>query len=294
MQEEPLIIECSLNEQVTRSATKHVPISDDEIVSDALEAAEAGASIIHFHARDVETGALLHPGLPEYRRIMKRIRRENPDVLVYPTYGASPTKEERFSHLEALALDDDVRLEFATIDPGAINYADYNESARKLGWDFVLSVSHEEMQYFLDLSRRFRLHFGFVIRELGHVRHVLAYRDMQWTRDPLLLKITMSENHAWGVAPSQKGIRTMTTETIPPDVRYRWMTYVEGRCHPELSRYAVQNGGHVRTGVGDNPRFGEEDLSNAQQVDRIAEMSRTAGRPIASPSDVRDMMSGQF
>ena len=294
---EPLIIECALNEQVSRTDTPHVPISDDEIVSDGLEAAEAGASILHFHAREPETGALLHPGLAVYQRIMKRIRAENPDVLVYPTYGASPTKEERFSHLEALARDPDVRLEFATIDPGAVNYAGYAISAisdgntKELGWDYVLSVSHEEMQYFLELSRRLELRYSFVVRELGHVRHVLAYREMGWTSEPLLLKITMSENHAWGVMPSEKGIRMLTTDVIPPEVRVRWMTYVEGLCHPELSRYAVENGGHVRTGIGDNPRFGNEQITNAQQVDRVVEMARKVGRSIATPSDVRAMMS---
>ena len=161
---EPLIIECSLNEQVTREASPYVPISDDEIVADALAAADAGASIIHFHARDVESGALLHPGTEVYRRIMRRIHAERPELLVYPTYGASPTKEERFSHLRALAEDDEVRMAFATIDPGAVNYADYDADGRALGWDYVLSVSHEEMQYFLELADRYDLVFSFVTR----------------------------------------------------------------------------------------------------------------------------------
>ena len=100
---EPLIIECSLNEQVTKEQNASVPIAPDEIVADALAAADAGAAIVHFHARDESTGDLLHPGTEFYRQVMREIRVQNPDVLLYPTYGASPTPEERFSHLVALA-----------------------------------------------------------------------------------------------------------------------------------------------------------------------------------------------
>src|SRR6056297_2857253 len=100
---EPLIIECSLNEQVTKAQNPYVPIARDELVADALAATAAGASILHFHARDEQTGDLLHPGTGFYRDVMREIRRADPDVLLYPTYGASPTPEERFSHLAALA-----------------------------------------------------------------------------------------------------------------------------------------------------------------------------------------------
>ena len=91
---EPLIIECSLNEQVTKDRNASVPISKEEVVADALAAADAGAAILHFHARDEETGDLLHPGTEWYRDVMRAIRRENPEVLLYPTYGASPTPED--------------------------------------------------------------------------------------------------------------------------------------------------------------------------------------------------------
>ncbi len=294
-EQEPLIIECSLNEQVTKEQTPHVPIAPDELVRDALEATRAGASILHFHARDVDSGDLLHPGTELYREMMREIRRADPDVLFYPTYGASPTPEERFSHLDALAADPDVRLDFATIDPGAVNYADFvrgeGPDEHRLGWDYVLSVSHGEVEYFFDLCRRRGIRFSFTVRELGHVRHVLAYRELGWATDPLLFKITMSENHAWGVPPSHEGLRILTAGIIPGDVPYRFMTYVEGASHPALSRLAVETGGHVRTGVGDNPRFGDELLSNAQQIERIVEMADRVGRPVADAKQARELLA---
>jgi 3-keto-5-aminohexanoate cleavage enzyme len=134
------------------------------------------------------------------------------------------------------------------------------------------------------------MQWSFTVRELGHVRHVLAYRRMGLVGGPLLFKVTMSENHAWGVSPSPEGLRMFTEAIIPDDVDYRWMTYVEGDCHADLCRYAVENGGHVRTGVGDNPLFEGEALTNAGQIERVVAMASAAGRGIASPAETRELL----
>lgn len=289
---EPLIIECSLNEQVTKSENPNVPIAVDEVVADGLAAAEAGAAILHFHARDPATGDLLHPGTEVYRAIMRGIRARNPDVILYPTYGLSPTPEERFSHLAALADDPETRLDFATIDPGAVNYADYDPAAREIGWDFVLSVTHTEIRHFFALAREKGIRYSFTVRERGHVRHVLAYRDMGLVDDPLFLKVTMSEKHLWGSPPSIEGIRVLTEGMIPPDVPYRWMLFIEGGAHNDfdLCRHAVSTGGHVRIGVGDAPAFCGQALTNAEQVERIVALARGAGRAVATPAETRGML----
>ena len=71
---EPLIIECALNEQATQQQNPNVPIAPDDIVRDALEAARAGAAIVHLHARDARSGDMLHPGTECYREIFRRSR----------------------------------------------------------------------------------------------------------------------------------------------------------------------------------------------------------------------------
>lgn len=290
---EELIIECSLNEQVTKDENPRVPISVDEIVADGLAAARAGAAMLHFHARDPQTGALLHPGTETYRAILRGIRRELPEVLLYPTYGSSPTPEARFAHLAILADDPECRLDFATIDPGAVNYADYDPQTKQIGWDYVLSVTHTEVRYFFALAKRHGIRFSFTVREPGQIRHVLAYRDMGLVADPLLLKITMSEKHLWGVPPSLEGLRFLTEGVIPAGTPYRWMLFVEGgsKNFEQLCRYSVENGGHVRVGVGDTPRYAGRLLSNAEQVREIVAMADAAGRGVAKPETVRAMLA---
>ena len=68
------------------------------------------------------------------------------------------------------------------------------------------------------------------------------------------------------------------------------MTYVEGACHAEMCRFAVENGGHVRTGVGDNPLFDGAVLNNAEQVSRVVAMATEAGRSVATPGDTRALL----
>ena len=290
---EPLIIECAINEQVSKGQNPAVPIDGDEIVADTLAAAEAGAAIVHLHARDPGSGDLLHPGTEVYRDVMRRIRRENPDVILYPTYGFSPTPEERFSHIDALAGDPEVRLDFATIDPGAVNYAGVAAGDSGLQPDWVLSVSHAECRHFFDLCARHAMQWSFTVRELGHVRHVLAYRQLGWVTGPLLFKLTMSGNHVWGIPPSVEGLHAFTRQLDLAGAPYRYMTYVEGDCHAELSRHAVENGGHVRTGIGDNPLFEGEPLTNAQQVERVVDMARAAGRDVATPKEARRLLRSE-
>jgi uncharacterized protein (DUF849 family) len=287
---EPLIIECALNEQATHEQNPRVPIAPAEIVRDALEAARAGAAIVHLHARDARSGEMLHPGTETYREIFRAIRAQAPDLLLYPTYGFSPTPEERFSHLVALAADPEVRLDFATIDPGAVNYADQAAAVGRSGSEFVLSVSHAECRWFFETANRLGFLYSETVREIGHVRHLISYWRAGWIRWPLLLKLTMSENHSWGLPPRPESIDLFTRAILPADIPYRWMTYVEGEVHTEMCRFAVERGGHVRTGLGDNPLLGGKQLSNAEQIGHVVELARRIGRPIATSTEARQIL----
>jgi uncharacterized protein (DUF849 family) len=84
----------------------------------------------------------------------------------------------------------------------------------------------------------------------------------------------------------------MTEGVIPAGVPYRWMVFVEGGAagFETLCRYAVENGGHVRVGIGDTPRYAGRLLSNAEQVGEVVAMAKAAGRGVARPKDVRALL----
>ena len=282
-----LIIEAAINEQSPKEANPHVPYAPEEIAEDALAAARAGAAIVHFHARDPRSGALLHPGIEDYRKAMHWIRRENPDVILYPTYGFSDTPEERFAHLVALAADPEIELDFATIDPGAVNYGRYD--AGKATWvdDFVMSVSHAEAHYFFDFCKRAGVQHSIVVREPGQVRHAAQYHRQGWTPLPLLLKMHFRDDSCFGLPPCMEAVQTLSSPLVTGGLAIEWMTYVEGESHDRMNALAVEGGGHVRTGLGDNARIDGKVMTNAEQVERVAELAAQRGRELATPADVR-------
>jgi uncharacterized protein (DUF849 family) len=285
---EKLIIEAAVNEQSDKADNPHVPYSPEETAREALAAADAGAAIVHFHARHPKTGDLLHPGIPEYREIMHRIRAVNRDVLVYPTYGFSPTKEERFEHLEVLAADEEAQLDFATIDPGAVNFGKLDPETGCWVDDFVMSVSHAEARHFFGICARNGIRWSATVREPGQVAHTAAYHRQGWIRGPILFKLTFRDAaESFGLPPTPDSIRFLTSESLLGDIPCEWMTYSEGPSHHAMNVYAVENGGHVRTGLGDNVLYDGKLLSNAEQVERVVELARGVGREIATPGDVR-------
>ena len=242
---------------------------------------------LRFHARDPQNGALLHPGIEPYREAMRWIRSENTDVILYPTYGFSDTPEQRFAHLAALAADAAVKLDFATIDPGAVNYGRYDAESKTWIDDFVMSVSHAEARYFFDFCKAAGVQHSIVVREPGQVRHAIQYHRQGWTPLPLLLKMHFREAPGFGLPPCMESVQTLSSPLVTEGLAVEWMTYVEGDCHERMNALAVAGGGHVRTGLGDNPTIDGKVMTNADQVTRVVELANRLGREVATPAEVR-------
>jgi 3-keto-5-aminohexanoate cleavage enzyme len=284
-----LIIEAAINEQAPKALNPHVPYTPEEIVADALACFDAGAAIVHFHARDPIDGSLQTPGTELYAEAMREIRRARPDALVYPTYGSAPTPGQRFVHVDALAADPEVRGDLATIDPGTVNMGRYDASGG-VGPDFVFSVVHDDCRYFFDLCQRRGVRPTVVIREPGAVRTAVAYHRMGWLPAPLFLRINLTDDAPWGLAPSMRAIHAYL-DAVPPDIPCEWMAYTYGPSHWSMNLHAIAAGGHVRTGLGDNPV--EPDgrvLTNADKVARVVQIATLAGREVATCADTRTLL----
>ncbi len=286
----PLVIEAAINEQAPKAENSAVPYTPDECAAEAIACADAGATIVHFHARDSDTGALLHPGTEVYAEAMRIIRRERPELLVYPTYGMAADPAQRFEHVEKLADDPDVALQIMTLDPGPVDMTRFDAERAAIGDAFPFDVSHDHCRYLLELCRSRGVRPTFVVRELGHVRTVVAYHRMGWVDGPILMRISLRDDALWGAPPSPRGLDAYL-DVVPDDVPIRWMTYTYGPSHWPLALHAIASGGHVRTGLGDNPV--EPDgrrLTNAEKVCMAVEAASIAGRAVATASETRDQI----
>jgi 3-keto-5-aminohexanoate cleavage enzyme len=285
---EKLIIEAALNELFDKADNPNIPYGPDECVRDALACVAAGASIVHFHSRDPRTGAQRWTDAALYAEAYRRIQAES-DVIFYPTYPARG-HADRFRHVHALAEDPSVRLRVITIDPGGAATSPYDASAKRFTRpDHQMQNTHAEVVPLLEMARERGLRVIFGAREIGHVRHVLAYHDMGLAPEPIFLKLYFDAAAGFGLPPNFAGLNAYLT-TLPHDVRVEWAMWAYGASHMRLNALAVAAGGHVRTGLGDNPRLGDGRMTSADQVRQVAELARLTGREVASPAEARALL----
>ena len=290
---EKLIIAVGLNENVSREQNPNVPITPEEIAQDVADCVEAGASVIHLHARDPSSGEprLNDAGL--YLDIFHAIR-ERVDVPCYPTYPTYLDCDERYQHVVALGEDPASALEIAPVIGGTTNLGYMDPQQRRLltGPDPAYSVLYNPyayMQSHLEFAREHDLWVSHDIFEPGMVRNAIALWEMGEYRRPMLLKFFMAENFTFGFPPEVRYLDTLVS-MLPDTLDCEWLFLpfdVGFERAWSLWTWCIENGGHVRVGVGDNPAGSGYLPTNAQRVHQIAEFARGRGREVASIAGVR-------
>jgi 3-keto-5-aminohexanoate cleavage enzyme len=303
-----LIIEVAINETIMRSENPHVPLTAEEIAEDAYQCFLEGATIIHFHNRT--------PGYPDdgtydsarngdheaYAETMRLIAGKC-DLIPYPTmvYPGAPGREEALRqmhpHVKALRTMD-VGLETFVLPVGATNIGRYDFKGGKFVYDRASHTSHEQMAGFLEWCMQSGLQPGFIVREPGHMRHLLMYREMGLLRDPIIAHLNLSDSVPYGPKPDVTGIQSLIS-IIPPEVPLEWFihnytSFVHdtslGDSHRELNVLAIAMGGHARTGIGDKAVWDGKRLTNAQMVRHMRNVAEAAGREIATTDEARQIL----
>src|SRR4051812_16611408 len=201
-----VMIEVALHELVSKSANPRVPYGPEEVAADAVACVDAGATLVHFHARDPESGDQRWHDDALYTDTVERMRAlgVGRDVPWYPTYpGVRPevAVHDSMPHLAVLAHNS-AALELAAIDVGSGNLSPYHRETHEfLSAD---SVKRPPPSLFRDFTEFCRAHDGRPSRgvyEPGHVRHVAASLAAVWLEPPLVLKCFFSEHHPYGLPP---------------------------------------------------------------------------------------------
>jgi 3-keto-5-aminohexanoate cleavage enzyme len=288
----PLIIQAALNELMDKASNPHVPYGPEEVAIDAAACVEAGASMLHFHARDAQTGDQLWTSTETYVDALRRIYGLGVarDVLFYPTYEW--LTEEQLTHVVALRQHPDVRLALAALDVGAVLLNEFDAATstfERADWGKVFT--HEQTVWFLELCRSHGLRPYSGCAEPGHLRHLLAYRDMGLLDPPLVLKFFTAEHAPYGLPPGAKSVHTYAglLDELMVDTERVWFVHCYGAAILPMAAEAIALGGHVRIGLGDET-FDDTKPTNAELVARVVKMARSAGRSIATPQEARSMM----
>jgi uncharacterized protein (DUF849 family) len=285
---EACIIELRANESARRIDRPNVPLSPDEIVSDAKAAARAGASILHWHARDALTGRTsIDPALNS--QVCRGVRAAT-DLLLHPTLGADRWQDpvERTAHVVALADDPLLRADLVPVDFGSVNIDLWDEAGLRFrSEDRVYLNPRQNLRQMLEIFQQTGLAVVSVCWNVGHIRTARAYQAaglLGWTLWQLVFTGDVLPD---GMAATRRGLEAMVEQV--PDGQ-PWSVLCVGGDALELAGWAIELGGHVSIGLGDWSYDQLGSPHNADIVGHVAAMVERAGRAVATPAQTRQLL----
>lgn len=281
-------LEAALNGPWTRRNQPNIPITVDDVVADGIEAARAGAAILHIHAYDPDTG--IQNDSPEiYARIIDGIRAEI-DVIIYPTISSAsqPGSEVgvvgAWRHVPADVLGGRGMLEWSIVDPGSVNFSDFGDIvADKVG--FVYMNVESDIRAGFAAAEKHNLTPTMALYEPGFVRLGAAVAARYPKLRTPVYRLMFSEGYSFGFPPRDYALAAyldLLNECAPGAP---WM--VAGlKCNiAPLIPLAVARGGHVRTGLEDVEHGSP--LRNVDLVEATVKAIEQAGGTLATPAEVR-------
>ena len=293
------IITCAVTGSIhTPSMSPHLPVTADEIADAAVGAAEAGAAIIHLHARDEADGRPVQT--PEaFMRFLPRIKQRSGCVVNITTGGApAMTVEQRVSPAAALAP------EVASLNMGSMNFGLYPMLARfdKLehDWerqhlersrDLVFKNTFADIEYILRTCADNGTRFEFECYDIAHLYNLAHFLDRGLVRPPLFVQSVFGILGGIGAHPEDVTHMKRTADRLFGDA-YRWSVLGAGRNQMAVAAQAAAMGGNVRVGLEDSLWLGPGQLaeSNAAQVSRVRQIIEGLGLEVATPDDAREIL----
>ena len=297
----PVIVSCAVTGGIhTPSMSPHLPVTPEQITEAAVGAADAGASIIHLHARDPETGR--PDSRPEtFMQFLPRIAERTDAVLNISTGGGlGMTMEQRL----AAALT--ASPEMASMNMGSMNFGifpmlqkyktfQHEWESEFLGMtdDFIFANTFKSVQTILQqLGEGHGTRFEFECYDLGHLYNLAWFVDQGLIKPPFFIQ--MIYGILGGVGADADNLMHMHTiaEKLFGD-SYEWSVLGAGRHQFPLATQSVMLGGNVRVGLEDNLYINKGELatSNAQQVNRIRKIIEELGHTVATPAEARERLA---
>ncbi len=288
---EKLIIEARVNEYAPRTRNRHVPWSTAEIARAATDCRAAGASMVHFHARQAD-GSPEH-GYASYRDTLAAIRASS-DVLVHPTLGyvtLGAPAPERLANIRRM-VEEGAPPDVAPMDMGSTNVSVIDEDGQYLPdmEERVYSNSTATLHYFADKLREYKLKPYVQVWNISFMREMERFFKLGWLAAPVFCEFVCTDNHCIGGHPgTAKGLQALI-DFIPEDVPVEWTVCNYGGNLLPLVAQAISQGGHIAIGIGDYHYNEIGEPTNAELVERVVRIAREFGREVATPAEARQIL----
>lgn len=299
-QRRKVIITCAITGAIhTPSMSPHLPVTPEEIIEAAIGAAEAGAAVLHLHARDPKNGK--PDQSPEaFGRFLPRIKQQT-DAVINLTTGGSPfmSVEERMRPAATF------QPEIASLNMGSMNFGLYPMLDRyqefRHSWEPEMLENSRNLVFrntFGDIELLLRTlgeagtRFEFECYDVGHLYNLAHFLERDLVRPPLFIQTVFGILGGIGSHPEDVMHMKRTADRLFGD-QYRWSVLGAGRNQMPIAAQAAAMGANIRVGLEDSLWIAAGKLaqSNAEQVTRVRQILEGLGVEIASPDEARDILA---
>jgi len=294
------IITCAVTGAIhTPTMSDALPYTYDQIAEQAIAAAEAGAAILHLHARNPETGA---PSIDpqDFQPFLARIKQATDAVVNISTGGSlTATIQQRITPAKTFSP------EMCSMNMGSLNFSFHGLAGRYKEWKFDWEKAYVEgsegnifRNTFKDIKEAaetlapHEIKFEHEIYDVGHLYNLKAMMDAGHFKAPIFLQFVLGILGGIGADIDNLVFLKRTADRLFGD-QYRWSVLAAGAAQIPLAVTASQMGGHVRVGLEDSLFIsrGELAVSNAQQVAKIRRIIEDLGNSVATPDEAREILA---
>jgi len=272
----------------TRDQNPNIPYTPEEIANATIESYSAGAAVVHLHVREPSTGEPVQD-IELFKETIRLIRKDS-DIVINTSTGGGPgmSYDERIAIIPALASDEKVKPEMASLNAGSINFGILSRKKRGFVLDNVQLNPWSILLKFADTMSSHGVKPEIEIYEAGMIHNAKVLHEIAALKEPLHFQFVLG---VLGGLQATVDNLIFLKNSIPPSAT--WSLCAVGLDIFSLGAAAIAAGGHVRVGLEDGIYISKGTLaeSNAQMVNKIAGLSREMDREIATPSDARRILN---
>jgi uncharacterized protein (DUF849 family) len=296
----PVIISCAITGSLhVPSMSPYLPITPDQIAQESIAAAEAGAAILHLHARDPETGRPT-ASTEVFRAFLPRIK-QSTDAVVNISTGGAPgmTMDDR------LAASEWASPEMTSLNMGSLNVGLFPAASKireyRFDWeqaflegsrDNVFKNTFQDIELILErLGKGHGCRFEFECYDIGHLYNLAHFLERGLYEPPLFIQFCLGILGGIG-AEIDHLLHMVRTAQRLFGADFEWSVLAAGRHQMPMATQNILLGGNARVGLEDSLMIGRGQLaqSNAQQVTKLAGIIDSLGLAVATPAQARDRL----
>ena len=295
-----VIITCAVTGGAhTPSMSDALPVTPEEIAEQGVAAAEAGAAILHLHARQPHNG--MPTGDPAVFDRFLPVIKQRTDAVINLTTGGSATMPVE----ERLLAARHFKPEMCSLNMGSINFAFFDVAKKITTWkhdweegyvansdDYIFRNTFRDIATILGTMSDAGTRFELECYDLGHLYNLAHFVDRGLIKPPFFIQMIFGILGGMGPDLENLTFMKMTAERLFGRENFQWSVLAAGRHQMPFLTQAALMGGNVRVGLEDSLFIsrGELATSNAQQVEKIVRIIREMGREPATPDEARAML----